>query len=167
MRLYELLSERNIGDSIKGPAWVNIKTKKVVPVHHYYSHNFEVYRKPEVFGIKRRDLLDDPKTKDLAQKVLNLGKEYEEISDLVDGDEGTINFMGDRGWFRVIHNDPRDYGSSTNIQARSVREIHAIARMILDIEELYGDAGDDHFYLTDKDLKLFLKTGRISPKNKF
>lgn len=162
MRLDELMSSK-----IEGPAWVNVNTNKVIPVDLQSSHSSLIFMNPEVFGFTFKDLLSDPRTEDYADKIDQMNHvtdDNDEITDLVDGEMGPIQFMNDLGWVRVIYHDTRDGGNpnETSIAAENLRQAAKALRILGDDHiNVVMDISGSHYKLSGNRLQMFIRNGAI------
>lgn len=162
MRLFEFTSA-----DIKGPAWVNVNTKEVVPTDINSSHSSTVFLQPELFGFSFKDLMNDPRTEEYADQIDQMDHitdDNDEITDLVDGEPGPIQFMNDRGWVRVIYHDSRGTGNydETAVAADNLRQVVKALRILGDDHKtVVIDVAGAHYTLSGKRLEMFLKNGAI------
>lgn len=162
MRLFEFKSA-----DIKGPAWVNVNTKEIVLTDVNSSHSSTVFLQPELFGITFKDLLNDPRTEEYADQIEQMSHitdDNDEITDLVDGEPGPIQFMSDRGWVRVIYHDSRGTGNydETSIAADNLRQVVKALRILGDDHKtVVIDVAGAHYTLNGRRLEMFLKNGAI------
>lgn len=165
MRLNEFESS-----DVKGPAWVNVNTKEIIPVDINSSHSSLLFLHPEMFGVTFQELLNDPRTEEYADKVDQMNHvtdDRDEITDIVDGEPGPIQFMNDRGWVRVIYHDSRDTGNydETSVAAETLRQAVKALRILGDDHNIVVlDVAGSHYTLSGKRLELFLRNGAI-PRN--
>lgn len=165
MRLFEFSSS-----DVHGPAWVNVKTKEIVPVNVHSSHSSLVFLQPELFGFTLKDLLTDPRTEeyaDFVDQMDHVTDDNDEITDMVDGEPGPIQFMNDRDWVRVIYHDSRDTGNydETSVAADNLRQAVKALRILGDDHQtVVLDVAGSHYTLSGERLAMFLKNGAI-PRN--
>lgn len=162
MRLNEFTT-----NDIKGPAWVNVNTKEVIPVDVNSSHSSLVFLDPKLFGFSFSDLMADPRTEEYADAIDqmdHLTDDNDEITDLVDGEPGPIQFMNDRGWVRVIYHDSRSHGNpnETSIAADNLRQAAKALRILGDDHKtVVLDVAGEHHILSGQRLEMFIKNGAI------
>lgn len=162
MRLDEIEANK-----VHGPAWVNVNTKEVVPVDINSSHSSLIFLHPEVFGLSFQDLLNDPRTEEYAEKIDRMDHvtdDNDEITDMVDGEPGPIQFMNDRGWVRVIYHDSRPHGNAdeTSVAADTLRQAVKALRILGDDHKtVVLDVAGAHYNLSGRRLGMFLKNGAI------
>ena len=165
MRLNEFLAS-----DIHGPAWVNVNTKEIIPVDIHSSHSSLLFLHPDLFGVSFKDLLNDPRTEEYADKIDQMDHitdDNDEITDLVDGEPGPIQFMNDRGWVRVIYHDSRQNGNydETSVAAETLRQAVKALRILGDDHKtVVLDVAGAHYTLSGRRLEMFLKNGAI-PRN--
>lgn len=170
MKINEIQKEKTkTNSSIKGPGWLNIESKKWIPIKPEFSHSLAVVLTPEKFGFSRNDLVSNKNIGETLLAIQNklesgdLNKRdfFEKLSQEFDGNKDIIDFMSNKGWVRVIHKDERDAPEETNIQATDLKQVHRAAKLIGDIEVLSFDAGLDFGFLYGDKLDFFLKKGRV------
>lgn len=165
MRLNEFVAA-----DVKGPAWVNVNTQQIVPVDINSSHSSLLFMHPEVFGLTFRELLNDPRTEEYADQIDRMDHvtdDNDEITDMVDGEPGPIQFMNDRGWVRVIYHDSRPHGNpdETSVAAETLRQAAKALRILGDDHKtVVLDVAGAHYTLSGKRLELFIRNGAI-PRN--
>lgn len=152
---------------VNGPAWVNVNTKEIIPVDVHSSHSSSVFLHPEQFGFTFKDLLNDPRTEEYAdaiEQMDHITDDNDEITDMVDGEPGPIQFMNDRGWVRVIYHDSRSTGNpnETSIAADNLRQaVKALRILGNDHKTVVMDVAGSHYSLSGRRLEMFLKNGAI------
>lgn len=162
MRLNEFKDSK-----VQGPAWVNVNTKEVIPVDIHSSHSSLLFLHPEVFGVTFQDLLNDPRTEEYAEKIDRMDHitdDNDEITDLVDGEPGPIQFMNDNGWVRVIYHDQRPGGNydETSVASETLRQAAKALRILGDDHKLVVlDVAGAHYKLSGRKLELFIRNGAI------
>lgn len=162
MRLNEFISK-----DVNRPAWVNVNTGQVVSVDPNSSHNAMLFTEPKTFGFTLNDLLADPRTEEFADAVDQMdhvGDDENEISDMVDGEQGPIQFMADRGWVRTISYGNADPGrpGETAVAANTLRQVVKALKILGDDHKsVVIDVNGEHHKLSGKRLEMFLKNGAI------
>ncbi|NJO65486.1 MAG: hypothetical protein HC836_47555 [Richelia sp. RM2_1_2] len=152
--------------------WFNTHTKSLIEIGEGLSHAFDVIVNPKKYGFSKDELISSPVINDSIKNLLRYTRiTVNNTPDLAldfDGDPSIVQFMGKRGWCRIVVDDNEININTNNLKNAQKTSIYLIDKYpninshVIEIETFKNNKSKrDYTTLRGNRLEFFIKYGAI------